>query len=70
MKKIARIFQDSNGFYFCDEAKEYLDTRGTAYRNKTCAIRASSNYGYTHYKYGNTIKKISKKDHELNWAFG
>lgn len=70
MKKIAYIFADSGGFYFCDSSEDYLDARGPSYKNKTCAIRAASNYGYTHYQCGNTIKKISKRDHELNWAFG
>lgn len=68
-KRTAHIFLDSKGFYFCDSKKDYLDARGTAYRTKTCAIRAASNYGYTHYQYGDVIRKISKKDHELNWAY-
>lgn len=67
---IAYIFEDVGGWYFCDAESDYLDTKGNCYKNKTAAIRAASSCEYTHYQCGETIKKISKRDHDMNWATG
>jgi len=54
---VAYIFQDVGGWYICDDAAGYLDTRGKAYRSKNAAIAAarwaaSMGDGYTHYRTG------------------
>jgi hypothetical protein len=48
-KRVARIFEEVTGlFHVCDDALDYLDARGTAYRTKADALRAAAVAGYTH----------------------
>lgn len=44
-KAVARIFEDVNGYYVCDNGK--LDTRGRCYKTKIAAIRAAARDGYS-----------------------
>ena len=37
MKKVARIFEDTNGYQVCSEDDEMLDARGKSYPNKASA---------------------------------
>lgn len=46
--KTARIFYDVKGYYVCDDAGKFLDTRGHAYPTKAEALRAALCNGYTH----------------------
>ena len=42
-KRIARVFPDAGGWYICDDANDYLDTRGFVYRTRASAIHALRN---------------------------
>lgn len=44
----ARIFQESDGYHYCDASLPYLDARGRAFRNKATAYRAAYRAGFTH----------------------
>jgi hypothetical protein len=53
MTKTARIVEDLGGFYICDDALPYLDTRGKAYHmrgqaypSKSAALIAAWESGY------------------------
>ena len=48
IESIARIFEDTNGYYFCDDLEGFLDARGYAFESKIEAIRAAANDGYSH----------------------
>lgn len=47
LNKIARVFEDIGGYYFCDDVRP-LDARGFAYPTKAEAQRAAVRDGYTH----------------------
>lgn len=48
-KRIARIFEESNGLYHVsDDEAEILDARGRGHRTKADAMRAAAADGYTH----------------------
>lgn len=64
LKKIARIFEDVNGYYICDENSDVLDTRGRVYNTKISAMQAALQGGYTHAigsgtYWGNKIRSLS-----------
>ena len=64
-KKIARIFEDINGYYVCDEDGE-LDTRGTCHETKRAAMACAHLDFYTHAigsgtYWGNCVKRIPKE---------
>jgi len=46
--KVARIFDEADGYHICDDALDHLDARGPAHRTKADAIRAAVESGYTH----------------------
>lgn len=54
-KRIARIFEDTDGWHICDNALSYLDARGLAYVSRRAAIACLRGttwydwYNYTHY---------------------
>lgn len=68
IRRIARIFEEPNGqYYICDNALDYLDARGRAYKSRQEAIAALKDarkeypkeYTYTHYLLpSGTIKKL------------
>lgn len=60
--KIARIFEDTGGYYICNDNCEYLDARGTAYKYKSSAMKSAKMYGYTHARGSGTYKgnKLTK----------
>jgi len=59
-KKIARVFQEPTGlWHFCDDALDYLDARGRGYRFISHATAWAELDGFTHYKRGGRVRKIS-----------
>ena len=69
MKKVARIFEDTNGYQVCSEDDEMLDARGKSYPNKSSALRGASYSGYTHAigsgtYWGNKVRAIPKQYRE------
>jgi hypothetical protein len=49
MKKIARIFLESDGrYYICPEDGDFYDARGRGHNSKSSALRAAWRDGYTH----------------------
>jgi hypothetical protein len=63
MKKIARIFEDVNGYYICDDFADFLDTRGDPFKSRNQAIAALKYcYDYTHYlQPSGKVVKIARK---------
>jgi hypothetical protein len=64
MKKIARIFEDVNGYYICDDSLDFLDARGTPFKSRNHAISALKYYNddYTHYlQPSGRVVKIARK---------
>jgi hypothetical protein len=47
-EKVARVFEDVNGYYFCDNTEKCLDMRGTAHPTKISVMRAAYRAGYTY----------------------
>ncbi len=65
MEKVARIFEDTGGYFICDD-DGYLDARGTAHKTKADAMRAAARNGYTHATgsgtpWGNEVRRIPKQ---------
>ena len=59
-KKIARVFQEPTGlWHFCDDSLAYLDARGRGYRFISHAVAWAELDGFTHYKRGGRVRKIS-----------
>ena len=60
--RMARVFEDVGGYYYCNEGLSYLDARGRAYPSKSAALRAAYRGGYTHaigsgaYRQGKSIQ--------------
>jgi hypothetical protein len=42
----ARIFEEPDGYHFCDDDLDYLDARGQGYPNRAAAMRAAYESGY------------------------
>lgn len=40
-----RVFQEPTGFFFCDDAKGYLDARGTCYPDRETATAMAIELG-------------------------
>jgi len=63
-KRVARIFEDVGGFYYCDANLSYLDTRGGAFETVGDAIRSIEGNNmfilcpYTHYVRGNVTRRV------------
>ena len=50
-KLVYRVFQAPTGFFFCNDAKEYLDTRGQCYPDRKTATAAAIESGLQREKY-------------------
>jgi len=48
VKRVARVFEDVDGYYVCSDDLGYLETRGGSYSTKAAAMRVASQLGYTH----------------------
>ncbi len=63
-KRIARVFEDVGGFYYCDANLSYLDTRGARFETVGDAIRSIEGNNmfirspYTHYVRGNVTRRL------------
>jgi hypothetical protein len=63
---VARKFEDVGGWFICDDSLPYLDTRGTARRNRREAIAAARRMTsredngprFTHYRSGSRIVRL------------
>jgi hypothetical protein len=42
---VYRVFQEPGGYYFCDDARDYLDARGSRYPSKAEATEAAIRIG-------------------------
>jgi len=52
MIRVARIFEDVNGYFICDDSSPCLDARGKVYGSRRAAIVAlmsDEHCEYTHY---------------------
>lgn len=62
-RKVARVFEDVGGFYYCNASLGYLDTRGRGFRSLRSALanlRQNARFdGYTHYKWGRITCKVN-----------
>lgn len=47
-RRVARVFEEGDGYHVCGDDLDYLDARGAAYRTKAAALRAALESGYTH----------------------
>jgi len=62
--RVARVFEDIGGYYYCAEDLPYLDTRGRAFPSVASAIRSIRDGNthrenpFTHYVRGNVKRKI------------
>ena len=71
--RIARVFEESDGFHFSCNSLDYLDARGKAYKTKADALRAAFRCGYTHatgsgcYRKGVNVISCQVKLDEHDW---
>lgn len=62
--RVARVFQDVNGWYYCDENLGFLDARSGGYASLSAMLSAIENGNmhreipYTHYIRGNVKRRI------------
>jgi hypothetical protein len=63
-RRVAQIFEEVDGFHYCDADLPFFCARGTGYRSISAALRAiiDSNphreYAYTHFQRGAVICKL------------
>ena len=63
-KRIARIFEDVGGFYYCDDSLPHLDVRGGVHktvRDVLHSIRSNNCFNpspFTHYVRGNVTRRV------------
>jgi len=63
-RRVAQIFEEADGFHYCDADLAFFDARGTGFRSVAAAVRAiiDSNphreQAYTHYQRGAVIRKL------------
>lgn len=48
MKKVARIFEEADGYHICDDALPHLDARGPGRATKSEAMAGAFFLGYSH----------------------
>lgn len=62
-RKVARVFEDIGGFYYCNASLGFLDTRGRGFKTLRAALeslRQNARFdGYTHYKWGRITRKVN-----------
>lgn len=66
--RTAYIFENVDGYHWCEHNEQFLDARGKAYKTKADAMRAAAAEGYTHAEgsgtYWDGIRKIPAKYRE------
>lgn len=62
-RKVARVFEDVGGFYYCNASLGFLDARGRGFKTLRGALenlRQNAPFdGYTHYKWGRITRKLN-----------
>jgi len=56
--RTARVFQEPDGFHYCDADLPYLDARSRAFPTRTEALRAAYRAGFTHAMTGDRRRTI------------
>ena len=56
MKRMAVVFEEPTGFYYCSDDLGYLDARGRGFPTKKAAMTAAYEAGFTHARGSGTYK--------------